>query len=250
MSKPAPLYSLAGVLGGLCALLVARAPVARAQEPAAVVENAAGASGPNDTEILANQGATFAAKERIAVFSGDVRVRDPRFNLACDKLTVYLAKGVIPDGAAPAPTATPAPIKPAEPGTKETNRGGNGGGIDHAVAEGHVIIVQKRAPTKAGEEEKLSVGRAETVEFNNQTGDLTLRGLPRVEQNGNSHEALTRATYMVLHRDNSLDTYGPSKTHIIQRAKDGDLPGGKPAGTKSGNATPANRRAPANATQG
>lgn len=240
MSKFAPLFPLVSA----CALLMAFAPATFAQEPASNVENTAAADsqGASDTEILANQGATFAAKERIAVFSGDVRVRDPRFTLACDKLTVYLAKGAIPDGASPTATATPPPIKPADPAAKDAARGG---GIDRAVAEGHVIIVQKRAPTKPGEEEKLSVGRAETVEFNNGTGDLTLRGLPKVEQNGNSHEALTRATYMILHKDNSLDTFGPSKTHIVQRAKDGDLPGGsKPAG-KSGNATPANRRAPA-----
>ena len=241
------MFSQAGVMGCVCVLSSLLATTVSAQQ--AAEPSASDGTAANDTEIFANQGATFAAKDRVAVFSGDVRVRDPRFTLACDKLTVYLAKGAIPEAGAaptPAPTATPPPIKPADAKDKEAGRGG---GIDHAVAEGHVTIVQKRAPTKAGEEEKLSVGRAETVEFNNATGDLILRGLPKVEQNGNSHEALTRSTYMILHRDNSLDTIGPSKTHIVQRAKDNDLPGGKPAGSKSGSATPANRRVPAKVTQ-
>lgn len=257
MSKPAPLYSPAGVLGSLgCAFVAAFAPLAAAQTPAdspANVESGVSPDSlsPNDTEILANQGATFAAKDRVAVFNGDVRVRDPRFTLACDKLTVYLAKGAIPDAgnsspAAP-PAATPPPIKSVDSAaTKDANRGG---GIDRAVAEGHVIIVQKRAATKPGEEEKLSVGRAETVEFDNKTGDLTLRGLPKVEQNGDYHEALTRATYMILHRDNSLDTIGPSKTHIVQRNKDSDGASGKPSGKPVPNASPGNRRPSGNATQ-
>ncbi len=247
MSKFASLFSLAG------ACLVALAPAASAQqaEPSASPDGSAPAGdlAPNDTEILANQGATFAAKDRIATFTGEVRVHDPRFALACDKLTVYLAKGALPEGGAPtpAPTATPAPIKGD---AKDAGRPG-GGGIDHAFAEGHVTIVQKRAPTKAGEEEKTSVGRAETVEYDNKSGDLTLRGMPKVEQNGDYHEALSRSTYMVLHRDNSLDTYGPSRTHIIQRSKDANTPGGKPA-TKSGKATPGTNRRPTatNATQG
>ena len=249
MNRSAPLCSQTGVLGCVCVGLTLWVTAVAAQQPPAEAPAGDGAAA-NDTEILANQGATFSAKDRVAVFSGSVVVRDPRFNLKCDKLTVYLAKGAIPDGSAPstpAATATPAPIKSADTGTKDANRGG---GIDHAIAEGHVVIVQKRAPTKAGEEEKTSVGQAETVEFDNNTGNLTLRGLPKVEQNGNSHEALTRATYMILHRDNSLDTIGPSKTHIVQRAKDGDLPGAKPAGTKSGSTTPANRRAPVKVTQG
>ena len=241
MTKLASLFSPAGVLGALCGLLSVAALTAWGQQPDAGVPPDAPPS-PNDTEILANQGATFTSKDRIAVFNGDVRVHDPRFNLASDKLTVYLAKGAVPEGGAastpptPAPTATPPPIKanPADPNKPGADRGG---GIDHDVAEGHVTIVQKRAAPKPGEEEKVSVGRAETVEYDNKTGDLTLRGWPKVQQNGDSHEALSASTYMVMHRDNSLDTFGPSKTHIVQRAKDTDQPGaakpnGKPAGTK------------------
>ena len=181
------------------------------------------------TEIDATDGATFASKDRIAVFKGNVRVNDPRFQLACDKLTVFLAKSAAPDAnapspippqsAVPAPSVTPAPLAagntPPAPGASPSPSPG-GGGIDHAVAEGHVIILQKRAPTKPGEEEKVSVGRGEKGTFDNKTGDMVLYGLPSIEQNGNSHSATSIDTVMTIHKDSSLDTVGPSVTKLIQ----------------------------------
>ena len=212
-------------------------------EGAATEENKSEDASGSETEILASQGANFAAKDRIAVFTGDVRVKDPRFTLACDKLTVFLSKGAIP-GAGPSPSpaasATPAPIA-ADAKGKDAERPG---GIDHALAEGSVIIIQKRAPAKAGEEEKLTVGRADSVEYDNKTGDMTLRGMPKIEQNGNSTEALSKASFMVIGRDNSMRVTGPSRTHLIQRAKNADAPGSRPSGSPA-----ANKRAPAAATQ-
>jgi lipopolysaccharide export system protein LptA len=227
MNKPVPFLLLA------CLLAFSSQIVAQAPEPAAVnVEAPAGDKpadgtlGPNDTEILATDGATFASKDRIAVFNGNIRVKDPRFTLACVKLTVYLSKSSAAPGAAP----TPAPAPDAK--SADVDRGG---GIDHAIAEGSVIIIQKRASTKPGEEEKVSIAHSDVAEFDNKTGDMTLRGMPRVEQNGNLHEALSRSTWMVLHRDNSLETHGPCRTLIVSHAKE-SVPGASPS------ASPATRR--------
>ena len=176
---------------------------------------------PVETEILATKGANFISKDRIAVFEGDVRVNDPRFQLACDKLTVYLAKGV-GEGGAGTPAATPPPAN--SPG------GSGGGGIDHVVARGNVIIIQKRPPAKPGEEPKISMGRAEWAEYDSKTGDMTLHGTPSIEQNGNTHRALSPETIIILHKDNSMDTVGPSRT-VLKQAKGGnsmDLPGSTP----------------------
>ena len=252
MNKPAPFLSVAGLFGGFFVCSLALHVSGRAQPPGparpadaaprvipvANTEPGAGnVEAPSqeanipagDTEILASQGATFAAKDRIAVFTGDVRVRGPRFTLACDKLTVYLSKGGN-SGGAPTPTpATPPPTGP-DAGLDDLNRGGQ---IDHAVAEGHVVIVKKDASTKPGEEEKVSVCRSDTADYEKKTDEMTLRGTPKVEQNGNLHEALSRSTWMVLHGNHSLDTHGPSRTLFIPHDKDG-LPGGKPAGTAPG----------------
>ncbi len=218
-------------------------PVAN-QEPAANAEPPAEETKPedddqlaNDTEILASQGATFAAKTRIAVFSGDVRVKDPRFTIACATLTVYLAKGAVPGT-----SSTPPPVEtPAKSGDAKSGESARGNGIDRAIAEGHVIIIQKHPPAKPGEEEKVSIGRADIAEFDNKTGDTTLRGMPRVEQNGNIHQALSRATVMILGSDNSLKTIGPSRTIIVPHGKD-NLPGSTPA-AKADSSPPAGTRA-------
>ena len=181
----------------------------------------------NETQIDASEGATFASKDRIATFNGNVRVNDPRFQLSCDKLTVFLNKSTPPPtadagaaGAAGTPAAnggTPAPLAAGNtPPPAADKAQGGGGGIDHCVAEGHVIILQKRAPTKPGEEEKVSIGRGEKGTFDNKSGDMTLYGMPEIEQNGNSHSATSPDTVMVIHRDSSLTTTGPNTTHLIQ----------------------------------
>src|SRR6186997_63027 len=50
---------------------------------------------PVTTEIYADQ-AFFDSQNYMGTFSGRVVVKDPRFNLQADKLTVYLAKGEKP----------------------------------------------------------------------------------------------------------------------------------------------------------
>ncbi len=245
MTKSVPPFFPTGLIGGMSLFLLVLPVGAFAQQPTpANVESStvdesksdeSGAGG--DTEILASQGATFAAKDRIAVFNGDVRVRDPRFTIACAKLTVFLAKGAVPGGepsSTRAPTATPPPIA-ADPKGKENERPG---GIDHALAEGGVIIIQKRAPTKPGEEEKVTIARAESAEYDNKTGDMTLRGMPKIEQSGNSTEALSNSTWMVIHRDNSIDIHGPNRSHLIQRGKNAETPGPRPSSSPAANKRP------------
>lgn len=173
----------------------------------------------SETEILAMQGAQFSAKERVATFIGDVRVTDPRFQLACDELTVYLKKtSSAKTAAAPAADATATPPPMAAPAAKADgdDQSAMGGGIDHAIAKGHVIIVQERPATDGGDP-KRSVGRGERADFDNNSGDMVLHGLPSVEQNGNTHVATSENTVMTLRRDNSLVTKGPSRTLITQR---------------------------------
>lgn len=169
----------------------------------------------SETEILAMQGAQFSAKERVATFTGDVRVTDPRFQLACDELTVYLKKTSSAKTAADGMT-TPPPVAAPAAKTDGDDQSAMGGGIDHAIAKGHVIIVQERPATDGGDP-KRSVGRGERADFDNNTGDMVLHGLPSVEQNGNTHVATSENTVMTLRRDNSLMTKGPSRTLITQR---------------------------------
>ena len=172
-----------------------------------------------------------------------MRVNDPRFQLACDKLTVFLNKTATVDGgqgAAPTPAAN---------GAKAKND--QAGGIDHAKAEGHVIIIQKRAAVKPGEEPKVSIGRAAEADFDNKTGDMVLHGWPSVEQNGNTLVSLAQSTVITLHKDNSMNTVGPCRTVIKQQSKK-DEAGGSPAAGQAPPESPGGKRRarPAGATQG
>ena len=179
-----------------------------------------------ETDIDASQSASFNSKDRIAIFTANVRVKDPRFELACDELTVYLNKGAAASGAAtPDAAGTPPPLKPATPPVPgaEPTPAPPGGGIDHAVAKGHVIIIQRKAATKPGEEDKISIGRGGLGTFDNKTGDMVLKDWPNLEQNGSSLIATAQGTVMTIHRDSSMNTVGPSKTVLIQHGKGGTL---------------------------
>src|SRR6266403_513451 len=51
-----------------------------------------GGEGPTTTEIYADE-AFFDSNKSMGIFSGRVKVTDPRFNLQSDKLTVFISKG-------------------------------------------------------------------------------------------------------------------------------------------------------------
>src|SRR5260370_33661553 len=84
----------------------------------------ASTSGPVTREIYADA-AFFDSNKNVGVFSGHVKVADPRFTLQSEKLTVYITKG-------------------------------ENQGLEKAIAEGNVAVVRDRpdpnggAPTRAG----------------------------------------------------------------------------------------------------
>ena len=132
------------------------------------------------TEITAQKEATFSEKENQAIFIGDVKVKDPAFLLSADRLTVYLNKGR--------------------------------SGIDRAVAEGNVVIVQQTSNPS----EKGAIGRSREAVYIPATGMVTLSGWPEVQQGINRHIATTPTTRMIMHRDGRATTEGASKTVITE----------------------------------
>ena len=130
------------------------------------------------TEITAQKEATFSEKENQAVFIGDVKVKDPAFLLSADRLTVFLNK--------------------------------DRSGIDRAVAEGNVVIVQQASNPS----EKGAIGRSREAVYIPATGMVTLSGWPEVQQGINRHIATTPTTRMIMHRDGRATTEGASRTMI------------------------------------
>jgi lipopolysaccharide transport protein LptA len=141
---------------------------------------------PVTTEIYADE-AFFDSTKYIGVFTGHVKVVDPRFNLQSDKLTVYVRKG-------------------------------ENQGMEKAIAEGNVGIVRDRADPNGGPVTR-TIGRADTATYITATNNIELKGTPRVQQGPNMHVAISPDTVMVINETGQLTTHGSSRTDIRQEPK-------------------------------
>ena len=179
--------------GGQEAARAAQAsPPAKAQaSPGLAAADAKGQ--PITTQVFADE-ASFDTEKRIGVFSKNVRVFDPRFNIQSDKLTVFIHKE-------------------------------EGEGLEKAIAEGHVGVVRDKPDPKGGPPSK-AVGLSEKAVYTSSDGNVVLTGSPRVQQGLDTHVATSPDTVMVLNQDGHLTTHGPSRTEIRQDKKDKN---GKPS---------------------
>jgi lipopolysaccharide transport protein LptA len=139
---------------------------------------------PTTTEIYADE-AFFDSNKNMGTFSGRVKVADSRFNLQSEKLTVYISKG-----------------------EKQ--------GLEKAIAEGNVAVVRDR-PDPNGGPPSRSVGRSDKATYIAATGDVELRGTPRVQEGINTHVATSADTVMIINQKGELSTHGPSRTEIRQQ---------------------------------
>jgi lipopolysaccharide transport protein LptA len=173
------------------------APVKKAEKPAKKKEekspttnlfgsSAAGlqSNEPVTTQIYADE-AFFDSTKNMGIFSGRVKVIDPRFNLQSDKLTVFITKG-------------------------------QNQSLEKAVAEGNVGLVRER-PDPSGGAPTRAIGRSDKATYTAATGDVELRGTPRVQEGANMHVATSPDTVMIINQNSQLSTHGPSRTEIRQQ---------------------------------
>jgi lipopolysaccharide transport protein LptA len=161
-------------------------PAAKAQRsPAPAAPKAS--DQPITTQIYSDE-ASFNTEKRVGVFTGHVRVFDPRFNMQSEKLTVFIHK--------------------------EENEG-----LERAIAEGNVGVVRDKPDPNGGPPSK-AVGLSEKAVYTSSDGNVALTGSPRVQQGLDTHIATSPDTVMVLTQDGHLTTHGPSRTEIRQEAKD------------------------------
>ena len=151
---------------------------------------------PTTTEIYADE-AFFDSTKNKGIFSGRVKVTDPRFNLQSDKLTVFITKG-------------------------------QNQGLEKAIAEGNVGLVRDR-PDPNGGPPTRAVGRADKAVYTAATGDVELTGTPRVQEGLNMHVATSADTVMIINQNSQLRTHGPSRTEIRQEPKEETKGETKPA---------------------
>jgi lipopolysaccharide transport protein LptA len=133
------------------------------------------------TEITATEMATFDNATSIAEFTGKVVVKDPQFNLFCDRLKVTLHK--------------------------------DRKGMQLVEAFGNVVIVQENT-NEAGEKVR-AIGRGGKAVFVPDSGDITLTVWPQVQHGINNQIATEEGTVMVLNRNGRSRTTGGSRTVIV-----------------------------------
>src|SRR5438876_9057146 len=142
---------------------------------------------PTTTEIYADE-AFFDSTKNMGIFSGRVKVTDPRFNLQSDKLTVFITKG-------------------------------QSQSLEKAIAEGNVGLVRDH-PDPSGGPPTRAVGRADKAVYTIATGNVELMGTPRVQEGLNMHVATSPDTVMIINQNSQLTTHGPSRTEIRQEPKE------------------------------
>jgi lipopolysaccharide export system protein LptA len=178
--------------------------------------------------------ATFDNRTHEAVFIGKVVVVDPEFNVTCDKLTAFLKhEEKPPANGAPSPS-TPAPVnatgkpKPTTPratpvpnldeaGAKPAAK--KGGGLERAIAEGSVVIMQDKIEPD-GTVTK-SIGHAKKAVYDAATGDIVLTGRPEVQQGMSTIIATDESTVMTFNRDGQMRAKGPHKTTLVDQKDKG-----------------------------
>jgi lipopolysaccharide transport protein LptA len=161
---------------------------------------------PTTTEIYADE-AYFDSAKNMGIFSGRVKVVDPRFNLQSDKLTVFITKG-------------------------------QNQSLEKAIAEGNVGLVRDR-PDPNGGHPTRAVGRADKATYTANNGDVELVGTPRVQEGPNLHVATSPDTVMIVSQNSQLRTHGPSRTEIVQQPDQDNKGQPIPSQTPAAPASPA-----------
>src|ERR1044072_5064276 len=161
---------------------------------------------PTTTEIYADE-AFFDSTKNMGIFSGRVKVVDPRFNLQSDKLTVFITKG-------------------------------QNQSLEKAIAEGNVGLVRDR-PDPNGGHPTRAVGRADQATSTANNGDVELVGTPRVQEGPNLHVATSPDTVMIVSQNSQLRTHGPSRTEIVQQPDQDQKDKAKPSQPPAAQASPA-----------
>ena len=168
---------------------------------------AAGQSnGPTTTQIYSDE-AFFDSTKNIGIFSGRVKVVDPRFNLQSDKLTVVITKG-------------------------------ENQSLEKAIAEGNVGLIRDR-PAANGGPPTRAVGRSDKATYTAATGEVELLGTPRVQEGPNLHVATSPDTVMIISQNSQLRTHGPSRTEIVQQPNDEKKGQASPSPTSAVQVSPA-----------
>lgn len=144
---------------------------------------------------------------------------------------------------APATVPGSADGKPAKPVYNADNPADNS--IESAIAKGRKVVIIKHNP-----DGKIQIGQSRYAYYDGNTGDITLRQSPQVQDGDDLHIALEPTTVMILTQAGALHTTGRATTKLMQQNQDNTPNGAKPgaSGTPAAPGTaPASGAAPGTA---
>lgn len=133
--------------------------------------------GLDEMVISATNQTDFDLNDSEMVFSGNVQVQSPRFNLRSDKFIVHLKK--------------------------------DNSGMSFGEALGNVVIDMRENGRPSGYS-----GLASKAIYDPNEGKITLSGWPKIRQQFKEHVAVTEDTKMILYTDGRVQTLGRNRTII------------------------------------
>lgn len=157
----------------------------------------------------------FDPSNSISVFQGNVKAKHPDFDIDCEELEIHMKKSekkaasgpAAPTTAAIDPTKTPPPTAPvADPAPAEAQSG-----IEKAIAKGPMVTIIQKAPDGS-----TKIGKGRHVTYDGKTGDITLRGMPQIQDGYNMIIATSADTVLVITADSKIRTMGPHETRLVQ----------------------------------
>ena len=200
-----------------------------------------GPAQPPQKTVITSDDLFFDSAKSISVFVGNVVVDSPQFHITCDMFEVHMRKQAkdkdapAAAGAKPAdPKAKASPAKPAPPKpdiltlavtAPATLPGGGPSGktavpyhddtVEAAIATGRKVVIIKHNP-----DGKIQIGQSRYSYYDGDTGDITLKESPQVQDGNNLHTAAEPTTIMVMTQAGALHTTGRSTTNLIKAAQE------------------------------
>lgn len=159
----------------------------------------------------------FDPANSISVFQGNVKAKHPDFDIDCEELEIHMKKSEkkagtgpkVPTSALIDPNNPPPTTTTPEPAPAAAPEGQSG--IEKAIAKGPMVTIIQKALDGS-----TKIGKGRHVTYDGKTGDITLRGMPQIQDGYNMIIATAPETVLVITADSKIRTMGPHETRLVQ----------------------------------
>jgi len=160
------------------------------------------------------------AARRTVVFTGDVLLHHPDFDIWCDELQLYLKPEAAPEEVPPADAVAAAPEEEksssdalpeagesAEPKAAES---AIGGGIDIAVFLGRRVLIRKEDA-----DGQLRIGQCRKATYYVDRDEFILQDAPQLQVGSNLFRGTAAISEIILRKDGEHQIRGPQQNYVL-----------------------------------